>query len=264
MTTATSELNPTLESVAAPKKNPTAKSSTPSVGFLQWTYTVFTRLNARFEHGSAQGTLAWAIETFGSGLSIGTSFGASGIVLMDLALKIQPDVDIFYIDTGYFFPETAQLIQKLENHYQRNFRRVAPAQSVEEQSQQYGPQLYQRDPDLCCYLRKVEPLQQALHDSTAWATAVRRDQSSTRTQTPAIGWNERYNVVKISPLVYWTEAEIWQYVQSQKLPYNELHDRNYPSIGCWPCTRAVKPGEDLRAGRWQGFAKVECGLHLPR
>src|SRR5690606_14514040 len=127
---------------------------------------------------------------------------------------------------------------------------------------QYGPALYQHNPDMCCYLRKVEPLQTALADSTAWVTAIRRDQATTRARTPAVAWNERYNVVKIAPLIHWREEEIWDYIHAHQLPYNELHDRNYPSIGCWPCTRPVQPGEDPRSGRWQGWDKVECGLHV--
>jgi phosphoadenosine phosphosulfate reductase len=239
-----------------------SKAYAAAPGFLQWSHLVFTRINARLEHVSSEDILTWAVENFGPGLAIGTSFGASGLVLMDLVLRIQPDADIFYIDTGFFFPETETLIERVQEHYQRSLRRVTPALSVEAQGAQHGPALYQRDPDMCCYLRKVEPLQTALADSTAWATAIRHDQASTRKRTPAVVWNERYNVVKIAPLIYWQEAEIWQYIHSHKLPYNELHDRNYPSIGCWPCTRAVQPGEDLRAGRWQGQDKVECGLHL--
>ena len=241
-----------------------SNAAAPAFGFLQWTYLVFQRLDRRFEHGDAEGMLTWAIETFGSGLSVGTSFGASGIMLMDLALRLQPDVDIFYIDTGYFFPETNELIDRLQQHYQRGFRRVTAQLSVTEQSSEYGPALYRHNPDLCCHLRKVAPLEIALADSTAWATAIRRDQAATRRQTPVINWNERYNVAKLAPLASLQEDEIWQYIRSRRLPYNELHDRNYPSIGCWPCTRAVQPGEDPRAGRWQGFAKVECGLHLAR
>jgi phosphoadenosine phosphosulfate reductase len=241
-----------------------ANAAAPAFGFLQWTHLVFQRLDRRFEHGDAVDVLAWAIETFGTGLSLGTSFGASGIMLMDLALRLQPDVDIFYIDTGYFFPETHALIDRLAQHYQRGFRRVAAPLGVAEQAAEYGPALYRHNPDLCCQLRKVAPLEIALADSTAWATAIRRDQAATRRRTPVIGWNERYNVAKLAPMAALREDEIWQYIRSRRLPYNELHDRGYPSIGCWPCTRAVRPGEDPRAGRWQDFAKVECGLHLAR
>ncbi|MEX1019983.1 MAG: phosphoadenylyl-sulfate reductase [Litorilinea sp.] len=239
-----------------------ARADVATPGFRDWTHLVFSRLNQQFEHGSAQDILGWALETFGRGLTLGTSFGTSGIVLMDVTLRLQPDVDIFYIDTGYFFPETHALIRRLEDHYQRPFRRVSTNLSVEEQTHQHGPRLYNRDPDLCCQLRKVAPLQTALTDSTAWATALRRDQSASRARTPAVVWNERYNMVKLSPLIHWTEGDIWDYVQQHNLPYNRLHDQNYPSVGCWPCTRAVQPGEELRAGRWSGLDKTECGLHL--
>lgn len=239
----------------------TQSASTSPAGFLDWTRLVFTRLSNRFDAAAATDLLRWSIQTFGTGLTIGTSFGASGIVLMDLAVRIQPDVDIFYIDTGYFFPETMQLIDRLEEHYQRTFRRVATQLTFQEQEKRYGPTLYQNDPDLCCHLRKVAPMKQALADSTAWVSALRHDQASTRKEVPMVQWNERYNIVKIAPLIHWAEADIWTYIHEHKLPYNELHDRNYPSIGCWPCTHAVQAGDDLRAGRWRGSAKVECGLH---
>jgi len=239
----------------------TLSPTAAATGFLNWAHTVFSRLNARFEDESAGEILPWAIETFGAGLSIGTSFGSSGIVLMDMALHLEPDLDIFYIDTGFFFAETEELIERLQDRYRRGFRRVASALTADQVAQD-GPELYRGNPDLCCYLRKVEPLREALAGRTAWVTALRRDQSATRAQTPVIAWNERYNVVKLAPLVNWTEVEIWQYIHSHDLPYNELHDKGYPSIGCWPCTQPVHAGEDLRAGRWSGLAKTECGLHL--
>lgn len=236
----------------------------PGVGanLQTWTRLVFSRLSRQYEHGTGVDLLRWAIETFGTGLSIGTSFGASGIVLMDLALRIHPDVDIFYIDTGYFFPETDQLIRRLEHHYQRALRRVATEVSIEQQEKRFGPQLYTNDPNLCCHVRKVLPMQKALADSTAWVTALRHDQSDTRKDTRMVQWNERYNVVKIAPMTHWTEADIWQHIHEYRLPYNTLHDHSYPSIGCWPCTQPVQAGEDLRAGRWRGRNKTECGLHI--
>ena len=230
-------------------------------GFITWQANVFGRLNRRFEQGPAEDLLRWAIDTFGTGLSLSTGLGASGIVLMDLALKLQPDLDVFYIDTGYFFPETETLIERLQNHYQRALRRVSTMVTIAEQSSLYGEKLYSSDPDLCCHIRKVAPMETALRDSTAWITALRRDQSDGRKQTPVVQWNDRYSVVKIAPLVNWTEEEIWGYVHQQGLPYNSLHDQHYPSIGCWPCTRAVRPGEDIRAGRWAGRDKSECGIH---
>jgi phosphoadenosine phosphosulfate reductase len=228
--------------------------------FDSWQLVFFSRLNRRFEHASAEEILRWAIADFGAGLSIGTSFGANGMVMIDMALRIDPDVDIFYIDTGYFFPETYDLIDRAQRHYQRTFRRITPALSIEQHEESHG-RLYEIDPDRCCHLRKVEPLVNALHDSTAWVTALRRDQSKTRASTAVVRWNARHNVVKIAPLVHWSEREIWDYVDAHHVPYNALHEQSYPSIGCWPCTRAVAPGEDPRAGRWAGMAKTECGLH---
>ena len=236
-------------------------SATPNTVFDTWQLVFFSRLNRRFEHAAAQDILRWAVTDFGPGLSIGTSFGSSGMVLIDIALRIDPDIDIFYIDTGYFFPETYDLIDRVQRYYQRTFRQVTPALTIEEQDAQEGPRLYTHNPDRCCHMRKVEPLANALRDSTAWVAALRRDQSSTRTTTPILRWNQRHGVVKIAPLAHWTEADVWSYLHSHNVPYNELHDQQYPSIGCWPCTRPVQPGEDLRAGRWAGLTKTECGLH---
>jgi phosphoadenosine phosphosulfate reductase len=226
-----------------------------------WARLIVSGLGTSWQNRSGLAVLTWAIETFGTGLTIGTGLGASGIVLMDLALRINPDVDIFYIDTGYFFPETLQLIRRLEHHYQRSLRRVVTDLTIAQQEKRFGPALHTNDPNLCCQLRKVAPLKQALAGKTAWATALRQDQSSTRKNIGMVHWNERYQVVKLSPLAQWTEADIWHYIHDKKLPYNTLHDQHYPSIGCWPCTRPVNEGDDLRAGRWQGTEKKECGLH---
>jgi phosphoadenosine phosphosulfate reductase len=226
-----------------------------------WKHLPVLDLSNRFQNSSVLDLLTWAVETFSTGLSIGTGFGASGIVLMDLALSINADVDIFYIDTGYFFPETLDLIRRLEQHYQRSLRRVVSELTIAQQEKRFGPALHRNDPNLCCQLRKVAPLKQALADRTAWATALRQDQSSSRKEVGMIQWNERYDVVKLSPLAHWTEADIWQYIHEKKLPYNTLHDQSYPSIGCWPCTQPVREGDDLRSGRWHGLEKKECGLH---
>ncbi|MEZ4616302.1 MAG: phosphoadenylyl-sulfate reductase [Caldilineaceae bacterium] len=259
---ATKQSAPYVASAAAsPNGTPLHGTTSAADDFLDWTRIVFGRLSNRFDHAATTDLIAWAAETFGNGLSVGTSFGASGIVLMDLTLQTHPDVDIFYIDTGYFFPETLALMARLEDHYQRPFRRVSTQLAIPDQEKRYGPKLHDSDPDLCCHLRKVLPMTQALTDSTAWATAVRRDQASSRSNTPLVQWNERHNVVKIAPLAHWTESDIWEYIQEHELPYNVLHDQNYPSIGCWPCTRAVTPGEDLRAGRWANANKIECGIH---
>ncbi|MCB0188300.1 MAG: phosphoadenylyl-sulfate reductase [Caldilineaceae bacterium] len=253
---------PTLAPAAASPQGTPLHGATGAPGdFLDWTRIVFGRLSHRFDHAATVDLLTWAVQTFGAGLSVGTSFGASGIVLMDLTLRVNPDVDVFYIDTGYFFPETLGLMKRLEAHYGRTFRRVSTQLSIAAQEKRLGPRLYESDPDLCCHVRKVLPVTQALVDSTAWMTAVRRDQAPSRRHTPLVQWNERHSVVKIAPLAQWSEGDIWTYIHEHHLPYNVLHDQNYPSIGCWPCTRAVQPGEDLRAGRWAGANKIECGIH---
>ena len=226
-----------------------------------WQPPSISQLNRRLETKSAEEILRWSIENFGDGFSMGTAFGASGMALMDMALRINADIDIFYIDTDYFFPESLALIEQSQRHYGRPFRRVASDVSVAEQDRTYGLKLYSSDPDKCCNIRKVVPMGEALKGSTAWVSALRRDQSPTRAGTPVLRWNDKYGVVKVSPLVHWSEADVWDYIHEHNVPYNELHERNYPSIGCWPCTEPVQPGDDLRAGRWVGLTKLECGLH---
>lgn len=217
--------------------------------------------NSHLEYLSAEEILHWSLENFGEGLSIGTAFGTSGMVLIDMAVRINPDIDIFYVDTGYFFPETLALIGRAQHHYNRPFRQVTSDLSVVEQGQIYGPTLYRDNSDQCCHIRKVTPMEKALQNSIAWMSALRRDQAPTRANTPVVRWAEKYGVVKVAPLVHWSEEDVWAYIRQHDVPYNDLHDQNYPSIGCWPCTRSVQPGDDLRAGRWAGMAKSECGLH---
>ncbi len=226
-----------------------------------WRLASLSQLNRCLEQKSAEEILQWSIENFGEGFSIGTAFGASGMALTDMAVRINPEVDIFYVDTGYFFPETLALIDRAQRHYNRPFRRVTSDLSVAEQEQTYGLTLYRKDADECCHIRKVVPMGKALQESAAWVSALRRDQSPTRAGTPVLRWNEKYEVVKISPLVHWSEEDVWTYIHQHNVPYNELHEQNYPSIGCWPCTQAIQPGDDLRAGRWAGLTKIECGLH---
>lgn len=217
-------------------------------------------LNAEFESASVEHILDWCLKLFKQGASIGTSFGPSGLMMMDLALQIDPDIDIYYLDTQFLFPETHAQIARAEEHYGRTFRRIVPFISIEQQEEQYGPALYDRHPDECCKMRKVFTQIHALKDSTAWITSIRRDQSPTRAQTPFVAWNDKFNVIKVSPMARVTGEEVWAYVRAHNLPCNELHDRGYPSIGCWPCTQPVAAGEDERAGRWRGTSKTECGL----
>jgi phosphoadenosine phosphosulfate reductase len=176
-------------------------------------------------------------------------------------MAVAPGIPVFYLDTGFLFPETYALVETVGRHYGITPRALRPAVSPEEQAVQHGETLWQRDPDACCDIRKVGPQRAFLRDYQAWITGLRRDQASTRRATPVVAWDEQFGLAKIAPLATWTEDEVWAYIYRHKLPYNPLHDRWYPSLGCVQCTRAVLPGEDLRAGRWSGTGKIECGLH---
>jgi phosphoadenosine phosphosulfate reductase len=208
-------------------------------------------------------TLEWAFARFGSRVTIATGFGAEGIALIDMAVTINRSADVFFLDTAFLFPETYELRRRLEDRYGINIRSVAASLTAERQQQLYGARLWERDPDLCCRLRKLEPLQAALDGFDAWMTAIRRDQSPDRAGARVVEWDTRWGLVKINPLVHWSRADVWRYVVRNDLPYNPLHDRGYPSIGCIHCTQPVGHGEHERAGRWKGHAKTECGLHGP-
>jgi phosphoadenosine phosphosulfate reductase len=184
------------------------------------------------------------------------------MVLLDLALLIEPQLNVFVVDTELLFPETYALIERVERRYGITVERVRPEQSVEEQNAAHGNALWQRDPDACCELRKVEPLRAYLRHFDAWLTAVRRDQSDTRADVSVQAWDESAQIVKVAPLVDWSEADVWAYVQEHDVPVNTLHFEGYPSIGCTHCTRRVAPGEHARAGRWADFDKTECGIHV--
>jgi phosphoadenosine phosphosulfate reductase len=213
------------------------------------------------ESWPAEEVLAWAAERFAPRLTLATGFGAEGCVLIDLIARADLPVDLFTLDTGLLFPETYELWRTLEDRYGVRIQGVRPEHSVAEQAIRQGEALWARDPARCCGLRKVAPMEQHLRGYHAWITAIRRDQTTARASARAIEWDARFELVKVNPLVRWTKAEVWHYVQEHDVPYNPLHDRGYPSIGCWPCTGAVAGGEDDRAGRWRGLDKTECGLH---
>jgi phosphoadenylyl-sulfate reductase (thioredoxin) len=207
--------------------------------------------------------LAWAVATFGPRLALATGFGAEGCVLIHLVAEHRLPIDIFTLDTGLLFPETYALWQKLECRYGVRIQGVRPHFSVSEQEAQHGPALWDRDPDRCCAMRKVEPLRRFLAPLDAWITAIRRDQTPARATAKTVGWDAQFGLVKVNPLVAWTARDVWQFITREKVPYNPLHDRGFASIGCAPCTSAVADGEDHRAGRWRGREKDECGLHGP-
>jgi phosphoadenylyl-sulfate reductase (thioredoxin) len=213
------------------------------------------------EGRSAEEILRWATTRF-ERVTFATGFGMEGCVIIDLIARASLPVDLFTLDTGLLFPETYELWRSLEARYGITIRAVRPQYTVEEQAALDGPQLWASDPDRCCELRKVLPLRATLNGFDAWVSAIRRDQSPDRADAPAVAWDGKFGLAKVSPLVRWTFEDVRAYVKAHDVPYNALHDRGYPSIGCWPCTTPVAAGEDPRAGRWRGRDKTECGLHL--
>lgn len=219
-------------------------------------------LQAEFETAYPQTILRWAAETFEDRLAIVTSFQPVGIVTLHMLQEIAPRTPVLTLDTGLLFPETYALIEDLTERFDLNLVRLEPELTVLEQMRRYNGALWKRDPDLCCHIRKKLPLEKALGGYDAWVTGLRRDQSQARAHTPVITWDARHNMVKLCPFATWTEDMIWTYIHAHELPYNALHDEGYPSIGCWPCTRAIAEGDDPRSGRWAGHTKTECGIHF--
>lgn len=215
-----------------------------------------------FAARSVEELLEWAVAEFAPRLAMTSSFGAEGIVLIDKLARIAPNVPIIYLDTGFQFPEADEFKERLRARYHLNIIEHRAALSVVEQAMVYGDRLYARDPDLCCRLRKVEPLRQALKGFDAWIAALRRDQSPTRAGIGLIEWNARHQLVKINPLAAWTRRQVWDYIVKHDLPYHPLYDEGYTSIGCAPCTRRTEAGAHERSGRWDGQTKLECGIHL--
>lgn len=221
------------------------------------------QLKAGAENWKPEEVLRWAFSNFGDDVAMATGFGVEGMVLLDIASRVSPDVKVFTGDTEFLFPETYDLIDRVEKRYGIKVERIYSALTPEEQERAHGPALWKRNPDQCCSLRKVEPLKNKLAELRAWITAIRRDQTPVRAAAHKIEWDSKFQLVKINPIADWTKQMVWNYVQKHDVPYNPLHDSNFPSIGCTHCTRAVQPGEDSRAGRWAGFQKTECGLHAP-
>ena len=223
-------------------------------------------LNARFTTQPAGEILRWASERFGPRAAIGTSFQGAGLVMLHLAKQSGLSFPVFTLDTGLLFPETLELKRRLEDFFGLAIEGLAPDLTVEQQAHIHGPELWARQPDLCCTARKVLPLRDKLLDLDCWITGLRREQSDTRSGTGVV---EVYvadeasgrEVVKLNPMTAWSRDAVWQYIHDHRIPYNPLHDRGYRSIGCWPCTRPIAEGDDERAGRWTGFQKVECGIH---
>jgi phosphoadenosine phosphosulfate reductase len=214
------------------------------------------------QNWTAEEALRWGLWQFQTRLSIASSFGAEDVVLIDLASRLGQPFRVFTLDTDFLFPETYSLIDEIEEHYHIKVERTHPELTPEAQAEKFGDALWARQPNQCCDIRKVEPLKKYLATLQAWVTGIRRDQAPTRANTRKLEWDERFGLVKLNPLADWTWTQVWDYVKENNVPYNPLHEQNYPSIGCTYCTRPVQAGEDPRAGRWSGTGKIECGLHI--
>lgn len=223
-------------------------------------------LDDQFHELPTDQILTWAWKRFGARAAIGTSFQGAGLVLIHIAQRHQLRFPVFTLDTGLLFPETIELKRRLEDFFELKIESMEPDLSVAQQESAYGPELWKRDPDLCCTMRKVLPLQNKLSEIDCWITGLRRQQSDTRA---GIGVIELYvfdretgrDIVKLNPMANWSREQVWKYIHENRIPFNPLHDQGYRSIGCHPCTSKAGNGEHERAGRWIGFKKTECGIH---
>jgi phosphoadenosine phosphosulfate reductase len=231
------------------------------------TYNNWSEISETFsiqdETKGARSVLEWAYSNYPEGKIIyASSFGAEAIVLIDLIYQVKKDAQIVFLDTGLHFPETYDVIDRIEARFpELQIERKTPDLSLDQQAAEFGSALWKRDPNQCCQIRKVIPLREALTPRDAWISGLRREQSPTRKDTQFINKDDKFQNIKICPLIHWTWDEVWSYIRERDLPYNELHDHNYPSIGCFPCTQAVGTNGDSRDGRWSGSGKTECGLH---
>jgi phosphoadenosine phosphosulfate reductase len=221
------------------------------------------------EEKTATELIRWGLDQFGDEIALATSFGAEDVVLIDMAAKIDPKIQVFTLDTGRLPEATYEVMERIIEQYHLNIKSYSPStEALERMLYEHGPNLFYRSAKLrklCCSIRKIEPLQRALSSLSAWICGLRREQSITRAQVGKVETDVGNNsITKINPLADWTQDEIWTYIKEKDVPYNRLHDEGYPSIGCQPCTRAVLPGEDVRAGRWwwENPEQKECGLHV--
>ncbi|GAA1606888.1 phosphoadenylyl-sulfate reductase [Catellatospora bangladeshensis] len=218
-----------------------------------------SRAGAELEGAPAEEIVGWAAATFGSRFCVTSSMADA--VLAHVAARVVPGIEVVFLDTGLHFPETLRVRDRVTRTIPVTVRTVRPELTVAEQDERYGPRLYARDPDSCCYLRKVKPLEEALAGYEAWAAGLRRDEAPTRANTPVVHFEQNRGKVKVNPLATWTQADVDAYIARHDIPVNQLLNQGYGSVGCWPCTRRTQPGEDPRSGRWAMFDKTECGLH---
>lgn len=230
------------------------------------TYQEWTKPNEEFEidfsYKGALNTLSWAYDHYGEDIVYACSFGIEGIVLIDLIAKVNSTAKIVFLDTDVHFIETYETIERVKQKYPGlNIVLKKPDVTLEQQAEQYGNKLWESNPDRCCQIRKLTPLKETLEGAKAWISGLRREQSETRKEIEFINLDHKFQSIKICPLIHWSWKDVWRYVHKNDLPYNPLHDRGYPSIGCTHCTSPAFNEEDLRSGRWKGKGKTECGLH---
>jgi phosphoadenosine phosphosulfate reductase len=235
--------------------------ATPATGPTQELREELAAASRALEEAEPWEIIAWAVGRFGERLTMATAFGPEGCLIIHWLSAIAPRTFVFNLDTGYQFQETLELRERIARRYGIEVSLERPGTTVEEYERLHGGPLHQSNPDACCADRKLAVIRRVLTRFDAWMSGIRRDQSPDRAASPIVGWDGKFNVVKISPLANWTKARVWDAIVKDDVPYNPLHDQGFISIGCRPCTRAVTFGEDERAGRWSGSAKTECGLH---
>jgi phosphoadenosine phosphosulfate reductase len=219
-------------------------------------------MNKELSYKDTIDVVKWVYHTFADELVYACSFGAEGIVLIDMISKIRPNAHIVFLDTNVHFKETYELVEKVQQAYPSlRIEIIQPALTLAQQAEQHGGVLWRTEPNTCCSIRKLQPLAKVLANKKAWLSGLRREQSSARAHVQFINKDQKFASIKICPLIHWTWDDVWNYINLYQLPYNELHDKGYPSIGCEHCTLPVEVGENFRAGRWAGFEKTECGLH---
>ena len=221
-----------------------------------------TKACALLDGQTPETILKWAVDRFFPRLTMATAFGPEGNCIIHMLAGIEPRVRIFNLETGYQFPETLELRERIKERYGIEVEYVRAEATVKEYEDEHGGPLYVIRPDQCCEDRKIIPLRKAVAGYEAWISAIRKDQSVDRGKASILQWDAKFNLVKINPLLHWTKMDVWNFINKYDVPCNPLHDRGYPSIGCWPCTAPVGEGEDERAGRWRGTGKKECGLHV--
>jgi len=232
---------------------------------LQMTSAEIAAAASELELASPQEVLRWAVDRFYPRLLMATAFGAEGCCILHMLGEIQPNTQIINLDTGYQFKETLELRDRIKARYGINVELIQPELTVAQYEAEHGGPLYELRSDQCCHDRKVLPLRNAMDRirPLCWISAIRRDQTENRSANATmVQWDAKFKLVKINPLLNWTKKDVWSFILKNDVPYNPLHDQNYPSIGCWPCTQPVAPGDDDRSGRWAGKVKKECGLHV--